>query len=54
MLVFNSMEEQKANWQKFRDDPDWLKLRAIAEYSDKAILCGVTNLLLKPAEYSQV
>jgi len=24
------------------------------EYADKTILCGITNLLLKPADYSQV
>jgi len=24
------------------------------EYSDKAILCGITNLILKPADYSQI
>ncbi len=24
------------------------------EYADKRILCGITNLLLKPAEYSQI
>jgi len=24
------------------------------EYSDKAILCGITNLILKPAEYSRI
>jgi len=54
MLVFNSPEEQKAAWQKFREDPEWLKLRAIPEYGDKVILCGITNLLLKPADYSQI
>jgi len=24
------------------------------EYADKRVLCGITNLLLKPAEYSQI
>ncbi len=54
MLAFESMEEQKANWRKFGADPDWQKLRAIPEYADKRILCGITNLILKPAPYSQI
>lgn len=54
MLAFNSPEEQDANWKKFLSDPDWLKLRKMQEYADKRILCGITNLLLKPAEYSQI
>jgi hypothetical protein len=54
MLMFESDEERKANWKKFGSDPDWQRLRGMEEYSDKAILCGITNLLLKPARYSQV
>jgi hypothetical protein len=54
MLTFNSVEEKDANWKKFITDPEWLKLRAMAEYSDKAILCGITNLVLKPTDYSQI
>jgi len=54
MLVFNSREEQQANWKKFLADPKWLELRAMPEYMDKTIMSGVTNLLLKPADYSQI
>ncbi len=54
MLGFNSPEEQQAAWNKFKADPRWLKLRAMPEYADKTILCGITNLLLKPAAYSQI
>jgi hypothetical protein len=54
MLVFNSMDERQANWKKFGGDPDWQALRAIPEYADKEILCGITNLYLKPADYSQI
>lgn len=54
MLVFDSPDELKANWSKFGSDPGWQKLKTMAEYSDKAILCGITNLILKPAEYSQI
>ena len=56
LLVFESEEQLKANWDKFRNFPDWLKLRAMPEYADKAILSpgGITNLVLKPAPYSEI
>jgi hypothetical protein len=54
MLVFNSMEEQKANWQRFIADPDWQRLRAIPEYADDKILCGITNISLLPTDHSQI
>jgi hypothetical protein len=34
--------------------PDWKRLSGMPEYSDKAILCGITNLQLVAADYSQV
>lgn len=54
MLGFKSMDEQKAAWARFLAHPDWKRLSGMAEYSDKAILCGITNLAVVPAEYSQV
>lgn len=54
MLAFKSMEEQKASWQRFGQHPLWKQLRAMPEYADKAILCGITNLSLVAAEYSQI
>jgi hypothetical protein len=54
MLVFNGMEESKANWRKFSSDPQWQALRAKPEYDDKKNLCGITNLYLQPASYSQI
>jgi hypothetical protein len=56
MLVFRDMDERKANWQKFGGDPEWKELRSKPEYGDKVILRdqGITNLYLRPAEYSQI
>ncbi len=54
MLGFDGKEAMDAGWKKFLNDPDWLKLKTRPEYSDKTILCGITNLVLKPAEYSQI
>ncbi|HZR17779.1 MAG TPA: NIPSNAP family protein [Verrucomicrobiae bacterium] len=54
MLVFKDKEEQKAAWGRFGSHPEWKKLSAMPEYSDKAILCGITNLSLVAADYSQI
>lgn len=54
MLVFNDMDERQANWKRFVNDPEWKQLSSIPEYADKRILSGITNLYLKPADYSQI
>jgi len=54
MLGFDGALEQEAAWQRFFKDPDWIELRAKPEYSDKAILCGITDNILKPAACSQI
>ena len=54
MLAFDDMEQQKKAWDTFRTDPDWLALRAIPEYSDKRILCGITNIVLRAADRKSV
>jgi len=54
MLGFKNMDEQNTAWKKFGSHPEWKKLSQMPEYSDKAILCGITNLSLIPAEYSQI
>lgn len=54
MLGFKSMEEQKAAWGRFGAHPEWKKLSKMPEYADKNILCGITNLSLIAAEYSQI
>lgn len=54
LLGFESREEQDAAWQRFLADPEWQELRALPDYADDRILCGITNLLLRPAGCSQV
>ena len=53
MLGFDNEDAQKEAWGKFVKHPEWLELRARPEYADKKILCGITNILLKPAACSQ-
>ncbi len=54
MLSFHSQDELKANWKKFVSHPDWLELRATPGYADSEILCGITNTVLVPTDYSQL
>ncbi len=54
MLGFDDADAQNKAWQTFVKHPEWLALRAKPEYADKKILCGITNILLKPAAYSQI
>jgi len=54
LLVFPDDEGRKAAWGKFRDDPAWLKLKAIPEYADKEIVSKITNHILTPAAYSEL
>lgn len=54
MLVFNDEEARKAAWDRFRSDPEWLKLKAVPEYADKEIVSKITNKILTPAAYSQI
>jgi hypothetical protein len=54
MLVFPDEPGRKAAWDRFRVDPDWLKLKAIPEYADKEIVSRITNRILTPTAYSEI
>jgi hypothetical protein len=54
MLSFESIEAQKAAWSTFVNSPEWKELSALPEYANDKILCGITNILLKPAACSQL
>jgi hypothetical protein len=54
MLVFKDAAEHKAAWGKFGAHPEWRRLKGMPEYSDKEILCGITDVPLIAADYSQV
>ena len=54
LLVFPDDEGRKVAWNRFRDDPEWLKLKAIPEYADKEIVSRITNVILTPASYSEI
>ena len=54
MLCAENSEDREKGWSKFGADPDWKKLRETPGYSDAEIVCSITNVLLRPASYSQI
>jgi hypothetical protein len=54
MLTFEDMAAREKAWGAFRLDPEWTKLSTTAGYTNEEIMSNITNLLLRPAGYSQV
>jgi len=54
LLVFADAAAREKAWDVFRQDPEWLKLRAQPAYADAEIVSGITATLLRPAEGSQI
>lgn len=54
MLVFKDDDEREANWKKFGSHPEWQALKALPEYAERKLVSNITNLLLRPAPYSQI
>jgi hypothetical protein len=54
LLVFPDDAGREAAWSRFRDDPEWKKLRAIPEYADKEIVSRITNKILSPTAFSEI
>lgn len=52
MVTFKDMAERDAKWAKFRIDPDWKEMSAIAKYKDTVSNVNIT--ILRPAGYSQI
>ena len=54
MVVFADAAAREKAWAAFREDPEWLALKARPEYADAEIVSGITSTLLRPTEYSQL
>jgi hypothetical protein len=54
MVVFADGAAREKAWDTFRQDPEWLKLRARPEYADAEIVSGITSTLLRPTDASQL
>jgi hypothetical protein len=54
MVSFPDMSEVDVKWNAFRSDPEWKKLSALPKYSSEAIVGNISNLILRPASFSQI
>ena len=54
MLASASLEDRNKHWAAFGASPEWKKLKSTPGYSDAEIVSNITNVLLRPAEFSQV
>jgi hypothetical protein len=54
MLAFENAEARDKGWSAFGADPEWKKLRVTPGYTDVETVSNITNVLLRPAAYSQI
>jgi NIPSNAP len=54
MAVFPDVAAREKAWGAFRDDPEWVKLRATPGYANADILTNIHMMLLRPTDYSQI
>jgi hypothetical protein len=54
MISFPDISEIDVKWDAFRSDPQWKKLSSLPIYSSEAIVGNISNLVLRPASFSQI
>jgi hypothetical protein len=54
MLGFENSAAREKAWSAFGADDDWKKLRSTPGYTDAEIVTDISNVLLRPAPYSQI
>ena len=54
LLTFPDMAAREKAWATFRADPQWQKLKATPGYTDAEIVSNISDVLLRPAAYSQI
>jgi hypothetical protein len=54
MLAFADAATREKNWAIFREDPAWVKLRSTPGFTNAEILSNISNVLLRPTDYSQI
>jgi len=52
MLSASDREAHDEHWSKFRDHPEWIRMKAMPKYSDT--VSNITNFFLIPTAYSQI
>jgi hypothetical protein len=54
MLGFSDMAERDKNWAAFFASPAWKSLSTLPRYTFEDIVSKVSNIVLSPADYSQI
>jgi NIPSNAP len=54
MLAFDDVTQLEAQWNTFRNDPNWKKLSSDPRFAYEAIVSNITNLYLSPLSASQI
>jgi len=54
MVSFPDVAEIDVKWDAFRADPQWKQLSSLPKYSSEAIVGNISNLILRPATFSQI
>ena len=54
MLTFPDLAAREAAWKRFREDPEWLKLKVTPGYTDAEVMSNISDFILTPTPYSQV
>jgi NIPSNAP len=54
MLVYDDMAAHDQCWKNFGGDPEWKKLSSTPGYTDAEIVCNISNIFLRPTNYSQI
>jgi hypothetical protein len=54
MVAMPELAELDAKWKTFTTHPDWKKLSSEPRFTFESIVSDIDNLILRPAEYSQI
>lgn len=54
MLCYDDLAARERLWKAFGSDPEWVKMRAKPGNADAEIVSNISNVILRPAAYSQI
>jgi hypothetical protein len=54
MVSFENLAAREKLWATFQADPEWVKVRAMPEYSDPGLTINITNSILRPLDFSDI
>jgi len=54
MLSFQNLAERDRDWDAFRSSPEWKSLSSQPRYAFESIVSSIVNVILTPADYSQI